>query len=62
MPTVSVMSQKELACMKCGRRASFLSPLGPLCPSDALVAATFNDWIPEQIPRDPDQRPPQPVG
>lgn len=55
MPTVSLTSKPELACMKCGRRASFLTPLGPLCPSDALMAATLNDWIPEQIPKNPDQ-------
>lgn len=61
MATVSVTSRDELACMKCGRRASFLSPLGPLCPSDALMAATFNDWIPEQIRRGPEPFPPQTV-
>jgi hypothetical protein len=49
MPTVSLTNQEELACTKCGRRASFLSPVGPLCPTDALIAATFNEWIPMQI-------------
>ena len=49
MTTVSLTSKEELACTKCGRRASFLSPVGPLCPTDALIAATFNEWIPMQI-------------
>jgi hypothetical protein len=43
------MSKEQMAFKKCGRRASFLSPLGPLCPSDALLAAAFHEWIPEQI-------------
>lgn len=60
MTEVSLRSQHELACTRCGRRASFLTPLGPLCPSDALMAATFNDWIPEQIPRPSELRPPRP--
>jgi hypothetical protein len=47
--TVGLMSKEQMACKKCGRRASFLSPLGPLCPSDALLAAAFHEWIPEQI-------------
>ena len=47
--TVGLISKEQMACKKCGRRASFLSPLGPLCPSDALWAAAFHEWIPEQI-------------
>jgi hypothetical protein len=49
MTTVGLTSKEELACSKCGRRASFLSPVGPLCPTDALIAATFNQWIPMHI-------------
>lgn len=49
MTTVGLTSKEELACSKCGRRATFLSPVGPLCPTDALIAATFNEWIPMQI-------------
>lgn len=37
------------ACIKCGRRASFHSPLGALCPTDALLAATRHGWIPTQL-------------
>ena len=36
-------------CARCDKRAAFLSPMGPLCPTDALLAAAFHDWIPEQI-------------
>lgn len=49
MTTVGLIGKEKMACKKCGRRASFLSPLGPLCPSDALLAAAFHEWIPEQI-------------
>jgi hypothetical protein len=38
-------------CARCNKRAAFLSPVGPLCPTDALLAAAFHDWIPEQIRR-----------
>lgn len=38
-------------CARCDKRAAFLSPVGPLCPTDALLAAAFHDWIPEQIRR-----------
>lgn len=49
MPPVSLESREDLACVKCGRRASFLSPIGPFCPTDALLAAAFHAWIPIQI-------------
>lgn len=38
-----------MTCTKCGKSASFLSPIGTLCPTDALLAAAFHDWIPELI-------------
>ena len=41
-------------CSRCDKRAAFLSPVGPLCPTDALLAAAFHDWIPEQIRRGTD--------
>ncbi len=49
MPTVTVDSTEGLACMRCGRRASFHTPIGPFCPTDALLAAAFHDWIPTRI-------------
>lgn len=38
-----------MKCMKCGRRAAFISPIGTMCPTDALFAAAFHEWIPAQI-------------
>jgi hypothetical protein len=38
-----------MTCMKCGGRAAFISPIGTMCPTDALLAAAFHDWIPERI-------------
>jgi len=38
-----------MTCLKCGKRAAFLSPIGVLCPTDALLAAAFHDWIPEPL-------------
>lgn len=38
-----------MKCVKCGRRASFISPIGTMCPTDALLSAAFHDWIPAQI-------------
>lgn len=38
-----------MKCVKCGRRAAFISPIGTMCPTDALFAAAFHDWIPAQI-------------
>lgn len=38
-----------MKCVKCGRRAAFICPLGTMCPTDALLAAAFHDWIPAQI-------------
>jgi len=49
MPTVTVDSTEGLACVRCGRRASFHTPIGPFCPTDALLAAAFHDWIPTRI-------------
>lgn len=49
MSSVSLESRERLVCTRCGRRAAFLAPIGPLCPTDALLAAAFHDWIPTQI-------------
>ncbi len=38
-----------MKCVKCGRRAAFICPIGPMCPTDALLAAAFHDWIPAHI-------------
>ena len=38
-----------MKCVKCGRRAAFICPIGTMCPTDALLAAAFHDWIPAQI-------------
>jgi hypothetical protein len=51
MQTVGLRLNEGLACIKCGRHAAFLSPLGALCPTDALMAATIHGWIPTQIGR-----------
>ena len=49
MPSLSLERKEDLACTKCGRRASFFSPIGLLCPTDALLAAAFHDWIPAHV-------------
>jgi hypothetical protein len=51
MQPVEVRSAAGMNCARCDKRAAFLSPVGPLCPTDALLAAAFHDWIPEQIRR-----------
>ena len=38
-----------MKCVKCGRRAAFICPIGTMCPTDALFAAAFHDWIPAHI-------------
>jgi hypothetical protein len=38
-----------MKCVKCGRRAAFICPIGTMCPSDALLTAAFHDWLPAQI-------------
>ncbi|MEX1091517.1 MAG: hypothetical protein WEB67_01185 [Acidimicrobiia bacterium] len=38
-----------MTCVKCGRRAAFMCPIGTMCPTDALLAAALHDWIPAQI-------------
>jgi hypothetical protein len=38
-----------MKCVKCGRRAAFICPIGTMCPTDALLAAAFHDWIPAHI-------------
>ena len=49
MQPVGLSNNEGLVCTKCGRRASFLCPLGALCPTDALIAATRHGWIPTHI-------------
>jgi hypothetical protein len=51
MQTVGLRLNEGLACIKCGRRAAFLCPLGALCPTDALMSAAIHGWIPAQIGR-----------
>lgn len=49
MQPVGVTSGEALLCTKCSKQASFLSPLGPLCTTDALIGAAFHEWIPTHI-------------
>jgi hypothetical protein len=56
MQSVGLSSDEGLVCIKCGRPASFLCPLGVLCPTDALIAATRHSWIPTHI-RDEETNP-----
>lgn len=49
MQTVGPPDTETLLCCKCGRPASFHSPIGDLCPTDALIGAAFHDWIPTHI-------------
>jgi hypothetical protein len=53
MESVGLAGDERLMCSKCGRPASFLSPVGFFCPTDALLAAAFHDWIPIQIRSSP---------
>ena len=39
----------DLFCEVCQEPAEFLSPTGALCPTDALIDAAFNGWIPAAI-------------
>lgn len=49
MQPIALRNGEGLGCIKCGRRAAFLCPLGALCPTDALLAAARFGWIPIQI-------------
>lgn len=49
MRPVGLTSNEALLCTKCGKRASFYSPIGVLCTTDALIGAAFHDWIPTHI-------------
>ncbi|MFP4073239.1 MAG: hypothetical protein ACLFRT_12080 [Actinomycetota bacterium] len=49
MQTVGLSSIETFHCCKCGRPASFHSPIGDLCPTDALIGAALHDWIPTHI-------------
>ena len=57
MQQVGLTRDEGLACIKCGRRAAFLCPLGALCPTDALMAAAIHGWIPTQIDAKPPDLP-----
>jgi hypothetical protein len=59
MQPVGLSNNGGLACAKCGQRATFLCPLGALCPTDALIAAAHNGWIPTHIRDTPEQEPPR---
>jgi hypothetical protein len=37
---------RTLRCVSCHRPARFLTPLGIMCPTDALLAAILQDTIP----------------
>lgn len=49
MQQVGLPGTETLLCCKCRRPASFLSPIGALCPTDALIGAAFHNWIPTHI-------------
>lgn len=57
MQPVGLSNNEGLACTKCGRRATFLCPLGALCPTDALIAAARHGWIPTHIRDTREQEP-----
>ena len=42
-------NHQRLVCIKCRKHASFISPVGLLCRTDALVAAIRHDWLPVQV-------------
>jgi len=42
-------NQKRLVCVRCRKQASFISPIGLLCQTDALLAAVRHGWIPRQV-------------
>ena len=49
MESVGLARDERLRCSKCGRPASFLSPIGFFCPTDALINAALHNWIPIQL-------------
>lgn len=53
MESVGLARDERLQCSKCGRPASFLSPIGFFCPTDALISAAFHDWIPVRLQLSP---------
>lgn len=55
MHSVGVTSSEALLCSKCGKPASFLSPIGALCTTDALIGAAFHNWIPTHIRPAPEE-------
>lgn len=59
MRSVGLTSTEKTLCTKCGKPASFLSPVGALCTTDALIGAAFHDWIPTHIRPDSEGDDPQ---
>ena len=57
MKSSGLPGSETLLCSYCGTRASFLSPIGPLCTTDALIGAAFGDWIPSRIRESPQVAP-----
>lgn len=55
MQPVGLPSTETLICCKCGKPASFMSPIGALCTTDALIGAAFHDWIPTHISNSSDR-------
>jgi hypothetical protein len=43
MTTIAPETTRTLRCVGCGGPARFLTPLGVMCPADALLAAILQD-------------------
>lgn len=52
--TVTTENYQRLTCKKCQDKASFISPIGLLCKTHALLAAADFGWLPVQV-REPRQ-------
>ena len=42
-------NHKRLVCVRCREQASFISPIGLLCQTDAILSAIRHGWIPSQV-------------
>jgi len=42
-------NHQRLVCTRCRRHASFITPVGLLCRTDALIAAIHHGWLPVQV-------------
>ncbi len=50
MQTIEPTRGESMVCAYCGKRASFGSPIGALCTTDALLlGAVFHEWIPTHL-------------